>query len=210
MDVVPSIPEPPSAPSPSPTALQPAALANAIASSSECLLFISYTPTNTACPCWYLVRVDTDLTTSDPACTDAVTSAVYQVHFLLQHPSDKSMSHPLSRWWPQWNRYSLNALDGVMEFGAIHLFSPTTTPDPSRFSAWSTIVPLSHPTCYLLGPFNFQPRLLASDHRSIVAAPLWDALFLLCQARGIIPPALSPTTQSRWLSRASRKRTRFA
>jgi hypothetical protein len=52
--------------------------------------------------------------------------------------------------------------------------------------------------------------LLALDRHSIITAPHWEALFLICQSHGIIPPALSPTTQSRWLSRASQKCTHFA
>ena len=194
-------------PAPAPS---PAALASALASSSDKLFFISYLPAGTARPRWYLVRVDSALTASDPDCIDSATTGIHHVQFLLQHPSDKTMSHPRSRWWPQWNRFSISPLDGVMEFGDIQLFSPSRTPDSSKFVAWSTAVPLSDPSCHLLGPFDFQPCLLASDRRSVVSAHHWDNLFSLCQARGIIPPALSPATQSRWLSRSSRKRTRFA
>jgi hypothetical protein len=210
MDSLPAIDSQPT-PSPAP-ALPPAALVAALASSTDKLFFISYLPVGTARPRWYLVRVDLALTASDPACAASATSGIYHVHFLLQHPSDTSMGHPMSRWWPQWNRFSLGPLDGVMEFGSITLFPPATTPDASKFVAWSTSVPLSDPACHLLGPFDFQPRLLASDRRSIVAAHQWDLLFSICQARGIMPPALSPATQSRWLRRSShaRKRTRFA
>jgi hypothetical protein len=208
MDALPvPVAHPHLAPAPAP---RPAALATALASSSDKLFFISYLPAGTARPRWYLVRVDNLLTAADPDCIHAATSGMYHVHFLMQHPSDKTMSHPLSRWWPQWNRYSISPLDGIMEFGAIQLVSPARTPDPSKFVAWSTAVPLSDPACHLLGPFDFQPCLLASDRRSVVAPDRWDRLFSICQARGIIPPALSPATQSRWLSRSSRKRTRFA
>ena len=51
----------------------------------------------------------------------------------------------------------------------------------------SIVVPLSDPTCHLLGPFDFQPRLLASDRRSVVAPHRWDALLAIYQARGVIP-----------------------
>ncbi len=196
--------------SPLPPSFSPPSLATAIASSSDRLFFISYTPSGTARPRWYLVRVDLPMTDSDPDCTTCAASGVYHVHFLMQHPSDKALGQPQSRWWPQWNRFSISPLDQVMEFGPIQLFPPSTLPDPSKFVAWSTAVPLSDPTCHLLGPFDFQPRLLASDRRSIVPADLWDRLFSICQSRGIMPPALSPTTRSPWLSRAPRKRTRFA
>jgi hypothetical protein len=82
-----------------------------------------------------------------------------------------------------------------------------TIPSITSYVTWHQ---LSDPACNLLGPLNFQPRLLASDRHSIVAAPHWEALFSICQSRGIIPWALSPTTQSRWLARTPRKRTRFA
>jgi hypothetical protein len=208
MDSLPSITVDPSlAPVPAPL---PADLALALASSSDKPFFISYLPAGTARPRWYLVRVNTALTDLDPDCVHAATSGTHHVQFLLQHPSDKSMSHPLSRWWPQWNRFSLSPLDGVMEFGAIQLISQNRTPDPSKFVAWSAAVPLSDPKCHLLGPFDFKPCLLASDPRSVIASHRWDRLFSICQSRGIIPPALSPATQSRWLSHSARKRTRFA
>jgi len=195
------------APAPAP---RPPDLSSALASSSDKLFFISYLPAGTARPRWYLVRVDDALTATDPECVDCATTGVYHVQFLLQHPSDKTMGHPRSRWWPQWNRFSISPRDGVMDFGDIQLLSPARVPDSTKFVAWSVAVPLSDPACHLLGPFNFQPCLLASDRRSVVAPHRWDKLFSICQARGIIPPALSPATRSRWLSRSSRKRTRFA
>jgi hypothetical protein len=192
------------------SAPDPATLASALASSADKLFFVSYLPSGTARPRWYLVRVDSTLTASDPDCSDSVTSGIYHVQFLLQHPSDKSLSHPRSRWWPQWNRFSINPLDNIMEFGAIQLFPPARTPDPTKFVAWSTALPLSDPACHLLGPFDFQALSFASDRRSVVGPHHWDHLFSLCQARGIIPPALSPATQSRWLTtRSNRKRARF-
>jgi hypothetical protein len=38
------------------------------------------------------------------------------------------MGHLLSRWWPQWNRFSISPTDGVMDFGAIQLFLPLPVP----------------------------------------------------------------------------------
>ena len=188
----------------------PASLASTLASSSDKLFFISYLPSGTARPRWYLVRVDPALTATDPDCIDSDTSGIYHVQFLLKHPSDKTMSDPRSRWWPQWNKFSTSPIDGIMEYGSIQLLPPARIPDPSKFVAWSAAVPLSNPSCHLLGPFDFQPCLLASDRRSVVPPHLWDNLFSLCQARGIIPPALSPTTSSRWLLRSTNKRTRFS
>ena len=63
-----------------------------------------------------------------------------------------------------------------MEFGDIQLTSPAWTPNPSKFVAWSIAVPLSEPTCHLLGPFDFQTCLLASDRRSTVAPHCWEVL----------------------------------
>jgi hypothetical protein len=208
---VPPDPALPELPSAAPV-LSPALLATALATSTDRLFFISYIPAGTARPRWYLVRVDLNRTESDPDCPSPLTSGIYHAHFLLQHPADSHMGHPLSRWWPQWNRFTINPADNIMDYGPIHLCSPNTTPDPSKFVAWSTAISLSDPACYLAGPLDFQPRLLASDRRNTIAAPAWDALFSLCQSRGIIPPSLSPTSSPRWLSRsasARRKRTRF-
>jgi hypothetical protein len=208
MDALPTVDPQPPLPSAPAAARSPPTLASAIASSTDKLFFISYVPDGTARPRWYLVRVDQPLTDSDPDCVDSSSTGHYHVHFLLQHPSDRSLGHPSSRWWPQWNRYTISPSDGIMDYGDIQLFPPATTPDRSKYVAYSAAVPLLDPSCHLLGPFNFQPRLLPSDRHSVVAPDLWDRLFALCQARGIIPPALSPATRSAWLSRKSRKRPR--
>jgi hypothetical protein len=98
MDNLPAVAIPSSlAPAPAP---QPAALASALASSSDKLFFASHLPAGTARPRWCLVRVDSALTAADPDCLNARTSGIYHIQFLLQHPSDKSLSHPRSRWWP--------------------------------------------------------------------------------------------------------------
>ena len=97
----------PLAPAPAP---QPTNLASAVAFSSEKLLYISYLPAGTARPRWYLIRIDTALTASNPDCIDSVTSGIYHVQFLLQHTSDKTMGRPLSCWLPQWNRLSTSSL----------------------------------------------------------------------------------------------------
>jgi hypothetical protein len=208
MDSAPELATSPVSSQPAP--LSPASLHSAITASPDRLFFISYLPAGTARPRWYLVTVDLDLTAADPDCSDSAASGIYHVHFLLQHPSDKSMGHPSSRWWPQWNRYSLGLLDGIMDFGVIQLFPPATRPDPSKFVAWSTAVPLADSRCHLLGPLDFQPCVLASDRRRVVGPHHWETLFSLCQSRGIIPPALSPASKPSWLRRRPQKRTRFS
>jgi hypothetical protein len=102
----------------------------------------------------------------------------------MQHPSNKALGHPQSGWRPQWNGFSINPLDHVMESGLMQLFSPSTPPDPSKFVAWSTAIPLSDPCCHLLDPFDFQPHLLVSDRHSIVLAGLWDCLVSIANPMG--------------------------
>jgi hypothetical protein len=180
VDSLPSVAVDPSlapAPAPLPDDL---VLVLPLASSSDKLFVISHLPAGAARPRWCLVRVDSALTDLDPDCVHAATSGTCHVQFLLQNPSDKSMSHPLSLSWPQRNRFTLSPLDGVMEFGAIQFVSPNRTPDPAKFVAWSIAVPLSDPKCHLLGPFSFKPCLLASDRPSVVAPHHWDSLFSFC------------------------------
>jgi hypothetical protein len=137
------------------------------------------------------------MTASDPHCNICETTSMYHMHFLLQHQRDKALGHPQSRWWPQWNRFSISPLNQIMEFDLVQLFSPCLHPTPpSKHFGRSTAVSLSAPTCNLLGPFNFQPHLLTSDPRSIVTANDWDCLFSTCQSPGNVPPALSPATRS--------------
>jgi hypothetical protein len=128
------------------------------------------------------------MTASDPNCNTCATSGIYHVHFLMQHPSDKALSHPQSRWWPQWNRFLINPLDHVVLFGLMQLFPPSTTRDPSIFAAWSTAVPLSltlPATC--LAPLTSSPASLL-----LTAAPLFRPTFGIASFPFASPVGLSP------------------
>jgi hypothetical protein len=169
-----ALPPPTASPALAPTpAPDPAALALALASSADKSFSISCLPSGAApTSCWHLVCFDSALTASDPDCSDSVTSGVCHVQFRLQHPSNKSLSHPRSRWWSQWNRCSINPVDNIMEFGAIQLISPARTPDPTKFVAWSTALPLSNLACHLLGPFDFQARFMHPTVAALLPLPI--------------------------------------
>jgi hypothetical protein len=193
----------------------PAILATTIDSSHDKLFFISYVPEGTARPRWYLVHVDQTLTDSDPNWTDSASTGTYHVHFLLQHPSDRSLGHASCRWWPQWNRITICPSDGIMDYGAIQLFSPTTTPDCSTYrfaippvilSALSTSNPafllltataLSRQTYGTNSLSSAKPAVSSPPHYPL-PHPLRLALPKISQTP---TPLLSPTTVRRSTTR---------
>jgi hypothetical protein len=199
--------QPTDAPAPSPEPLphhmhsSPEILATAIDASIDKLFFIRYHPENTLRPRWYLVQVDLACTLLDPLSRDHAHNGRYYVHFQRRHSNDQSSSDLSSRWWPIWHEYTI-ASDAIIDFGSIINFRPGITPDPTKYIAWSDVVPLLSDTTYLLGPFDFIPATRT------ISAHIWSDLFVCCAARGIIPPTLSlqPMLRSKWSRLAKRKR----
>ena len=187
-----------------------AALLNAITQSSDRLFFISYRPAGTLRPRWYLVQVDLPQSIIDPASAHHATDGHYYCHFFGKHPDDTPLPDPFSRWWLLWHRYSTST-DGLVDFDARVLFTPTTTPDSTAYIAWADILPLLDPAICLSGPFSFtdpssNPPGRTSSFRQCLPFDLWASLLTICIPRGILPPILSspPTSRSRW-TRTSRR-----
>jgi hypothetical protein len=179
-----------------------ASLHAALSLSPDKLFFVSYRPSGTLRPRWYLIQVD--LPQSLLASADCVADGRYYCHFLGRHPDDNSLPDPPSRWWLLWHRFT-SLPDDSIEFGPRVLFKPTTTPDPASYIAWADVLPLLDPSVCLLGPFSFtepasNPPGRTSSYRQMLPFRLWASLTNICISRGILPPILSspPTTRSRW------------
>ena len=70
----------------------PARLRQQILTSRDKLLFISYTPTDTMRPRWFLVQVDLSQS------TESENSGIYFCTFLQRHPRDDGKSDNMDRW----------------------------------------------------------------------------------------------------------------
>jgi hypothetical protein len=180
------------------------ALHESIDASTDRLFFISFTPTGTMRPRWFLVQVDLAQTLLDPSSLDYLSSGRYYCHFFGKHPDDVAQPDPSSRFWPLWHRFQ-TAADGVIEFGTRVLFQPPVIPDRDRYIAWADIIPLLGACINLFGPFNFEEPITARcsrtrSSRQILPFCRWASLAAVCAARGILPPVIAstPAIRSRW------------
>ena len=148
---------------------------------------------NTIRPRWYLVQIDMECTARDPLSQNFIVHGRYYVHFQRRHFDDLACSDLTSRWWPIWHEYT-TADDDIIDYGKSVNIRPHVIPDHTKYIAWSDVVPLTNPECFLLGPLEFQP---GSRH---LHPDVWSQLFHICAARGIIPPTLSlqPMLRSKW------------
>ena len=136
-----SLPSPPS----------PLTLHNSL-TGSDCLFFIQYLPENTVKSCWFLVQInhiETKLLNMDSKSTGD-----YHVTFISRHPKDNDLCDDKARWWPLCHEYK-NDTNNVPIYGARMLFGPKRKPDSTKYILWTDSVPLTDPSCYLFGPFNF-------------------------------------------------------
>jgi len=168
----------------------PSALDAAIQSSTDRLFFISYCPTGTFRPCWYLIQMPDSTPTQLPTPSPSPNGS--PVIFFAKHPNDEPLSDSDSRWWPEWHQYTINTIDQIMDFGPRILFPPWAKPDPSHYALWSDTIHLSHPNTYLFGPFNFASP---PAKRNTIHLELWAILADRCAGHGICPPSLSSHTR---------------
>ena len=168
-------------------------LAASIATSKDKLFFISNLMPNTLWPRWYLVQVNMECTLHDPMSQHFTTSGQYYVHFQHWHLDNVACNDLTSRWWPIWHEYTI-ADDTIIDYGKSVNIRPHVMPDHTKYIAWSDVVPLCSPECYLLGPVDFQTGLRHLDQS------VWSQHFQICATRGIIPPTLSlqPKIRSKW------------
>ena len=71
------------------------------------------------------------------------------------------------------------------------LVPPHQSPDKPTHSLWIDTVHLCNSDCYLLCPFNFEPRSDIVRLSQFVTREIWDSLLLLRISLCIFPPILS-------------------
>ena len=99
----------------------------------------------------------------------------YNVKFISQHPNDNSLCDDKSRWWHLLREYK-NDKNDVTIYGAHILFGPKHKPDSNKHILWTEPVPLTNPSCYLRGPFNFDTDSDMITFKQHVALTHWEYL----------------------------------
>lgn len=163
---------------------------DSIDDSTDKVFFISYTPTNTLLPRWYLAQVDLK-STADLKLNPAATSQYWCV-FQARHPSDATKSDEEACWWPEWYRYHVNPTSSAVVYGDRVLIRPDQTPSAKKYVQWATSLILHIPeSCALVGPFNFKKMSIHRRVRRILNIELWTKLTDLCiESHLLLPPAV--------------------
>ena len=109
----------------------------------------------------------------------------------LSHDIQKKVPYDDKTCWrPLWKEYT-NDSNNVPIYGKRMLFGPKRKSDPGKYIFWTDSVHLTDPSCYLLGPFNFDPHsdiFVAQQH---VVLTHWEYLLIVCNALSIISTILS-------------------
>ena len=174
----------------------PDALHSSILDSTDKLFFIAYRFQTALRPKFAAIQVDLEQTTSAN-----LPSGHYYCHFLSSPSADSTLPEQHRRWWPIWHQCTTNP-EGIIQCGTQVEFSPATNPPANKYIAWADTINLSDPGSLLAGPFNFIDPQAATDksrtpsHRQFIPIFRWTELKSLCLKRGVIAPALQPTTRS--------------
>ena len=180
-------------------------LSNAIALSTDRLFFVAVRLPGTLRPQWYLVQVDLQQydNSDEINVSNSKSTGLYFCHFCTPPLADKKYSHPESRWWPIWHKYTTDIRDGIVTYGdQVEMFPNRRRPSSKLYIPWADTLDLCDPLVYLLGPFNFNephtnPRDRTPSFRQFIDQDLWMSLVSLCIDQGVIPPRLNSNLPSR-------------
>ena len=173
---------------------------------SNSLFFIQYTPEGTMRRRWYLIQVD--IVSTKKINPDFASNGEYWCVFLATHPDDNKKSHELSRWWPEWYRYTTCNKSNDIIYGDRILIRPSTTPCSSKFIQWAMLLPLyNNNAVALVGPFNFEPISMSNRVKQKVHTKQWNQLTDACKMQGILPPTMG-TKNSHRISKIKEKGNR--
>ena len=153
------------------------------------LFFVVYVPDGTIKRKWYLIQVDIESTkVMNP---EYASNGQFWCVFLAKHPDDVRLSDELSRWWPEWYKYTRCKKTNVIIYGDRINIRPSVTPCSSRFIQWSTLLPLFGDNAVaLVGPFSFEAISMSNRVKQRVHTNQWNNLIMVCKLQGILLPTM--------------------
>jgi hypothetical protein len=154
---------------------------------SDALFFIQYVPEGTMRRRWYLVQIDMISTrTINP---EFASNGGYWCVFLARHMDDNKRSDELSRWWPEWYRYTKCSVTRDIIYGDRVQIRPSTIPCSTKFIQWAILLPLFNKIAVtLVGPFKFEHINTSNRVKQKVHKDEWNKLSEVCKFHGILPP----------------------
>ena len=173
---------------------------------AESLFFIQYVPEGTMRRRWYLIQVD--MISTKEINPEYASNGEYWCVFLAPHHEDNKKSHELSRWWPEWYRYTKCGKTNVITYGDRVHIRPSTIPCSSKFIQWAILLPLYNDKAVsLVGPFNFEPISVLNRVKQKVQQDQWKQLTEVCKIQGILPPTMG-TKNSHKISKVKNKQNK--
>ena len=97
--------------------------------------------------------------------------------------------------------------DNVPVYGARILLGPKRKPDPDKYILWTNSIHLTNTSCYLHGPFNFEPHSDIISAKQHVALTYWEYLLSICNKLSVVSPILSTFTKVKVARKKRKKQT---
>ena len=154
-------------------------------SSADKLFFVTFTPSDTLRPKWFLIQI----VPLEPDDTP-LPSGVFFCTFFQKHPKDIDKSDNESRWWPEWRELIWKNEDEY-EFGERILFAPSQKPNLHSFGKFGTTIDFNQHGVWLTGPFDFLEKDHSRPGNSLISDEYWEELNLKCQRFSLVQPVLS-------------------
>ena len=110
---------------------------------------------------------------------------------MAAHHEDNKRSHKLSRWWPEWYRYTNGKKTNDIIYGDCIHIRPSTIPCSSKFIQWDVLLLLyNDKVVSLVGPFNSEPISVSNRVKQKVHHNQWIQLTEACKLQGILPQTM--------------------
>ena len=105
---------------------------------------------------WCIIQVD--MISTKLINPHFASNGEYWCVFLATHMDNNKRSHKLSRWWPEWYKYTRFKKTGDIIYGNCAQIRPSTILCSTEFIRWAILLPLfNNNAVTLVGPFNFEP-----------------------------------------------------
>ena len=122
---------------------------------------------------------------------DDITRDSYHLIFLAKHPNDSNKSDGLSRFWPEWHKYTRFLTTNKIVYGDQILIRPSHYPTKERFiQLYHNLLLLGNSldSYSTFGPFDFEKIDAYNRTRQKFHTDNWKILYAKCIKLGIAPP----------------------
>ena len=114
----------------------------------------------------------------------------YHITFFSFCPSNNHLCDDNARWWPLVYEYVMDKKN-IPVHGSRILFGPICKPNDKKYILWIDSIRLTHSSCYICEPFNFNHRSRIIKSKHYIDISYREFLLITCSILGIFPPIIS-------------------